>query len=306
VQTFLPYSDFRRSAEVLDDRRLGKQRVETLQVLRALVVPEYGWQRHPAVLMWQGHVDALVVYGLTFVRTWTRRGFADTTHDQIREFAPRSAALSQDELAAAGLLPAWVGDEAVHASHRSALVRKDRERYGPLFPDVGPDLPYVWPSGGDEAPGPAGGHPLWVVRPPTADAQDAMLAHHVIGLDAGSGVAVDASGATEGAVVELLREVAPHRRPGKALRQLVFLLHEMRVGDPVALLLDEGTTLRLGEVVGGYEFVPDAGPRALVHRRQVRWHGSLSRGDVWPPAVLQDPRSLFRVTADPRSLGLAG
>jgi hypothetical protein len=49
VQTFLPYADFRRSAEVLDPKRLGKQRVECLQVLRGLTVPTYGWRHHPAV-----------------------------------------------------------------------------------------------------------------------------------------------------------------------------------------------------------------------------------------------------------------
>ena len=36
VQTFLPYPDFERTAEVLDDRRLGKQRVEVLQILNAM------------------------------------------------------------------------------------------------------------------------------------------------------------------------------------------------------------------------------------------------------------------------------
>lgn len=36
MQTFLPYPDLRASCVVLDDERLGKQRVETFQVLRAL------------------------------------------------------------------------------------------------------------------------------------------------------------------------------------------------------------------------------------------------------------------------------
>src|SRR4051794_10899397 len=55
VQTFLPYADFDASAAVLDDRRLGKQRVETMQVLRALVFPSYrGWKNHPATRMWRG------------------------------------------------------------------------------------------------------------------------------------------------------------------------------------------------------------------------------------------------------------
>ena len=47
MQTFLPYPDFSESAAHLDRKRLGKQRAETVQVLRALTVPGYGWRRHP-------------------------------------------------------------------------------------------------------------------------------------------------------------------------------------------------------------------------------------------------------------------
>lgn len=52
---------------------------------------------------------------------------------------------SQDELAAAGALPPWLGDEDFHRRHRSSLLRKDPEHYRPLFPDDPDDLPYVWP-----------------------------------------------------------------------------------------------------------------------------------------------------------------
>ena len=51
MQTFLPYPDFTASAAALDPRRLGKQRVEALQVLRGLTVAGYGWRHHPAVRM---------------------------------------------------------------------------------------------------------------------------------------------------------------------------------------------------------------------------------------------------------------
>jgi hypothetical protein len=37
MQTFLPYEDFTLSAQVLDYRRLGKQRVEALQIYNVLV-----------------------------------------------------------------------------------------------------------------------------------------------------------------------------------------------------------------------------------------------------------------------------
>lgn len=37
MQTFLPYSSFKDSAAVLDNRRLGKQRVENLQIMQVLL-----------------------------------------------------------------------------------------------------------------------------------------------------------------------------------------------------------------------------------------------------------------------------
>ena len=148
MQTFLPYADFERSARVLDAKRLGKQRVETIQVVRALTVPGYGWANHPAVLMWKGFEEALGRYGFTCCEVWLELGFGDTCAATIGadlRSAGVTAVRTEAELAEAGALPPWLGDEAVHRSHRSALVRKDPERYRPLFPDVPDDLPYVWP-----------------------------------------------------------------------------------------------------------------------------------------------------------------
>ena len=62
MQTFLPFSDFDASAHALDVKRLGKQRVETIQIVRALTVPDYGWRSHPAALMWKGYEEALGRY----------------------------------------------------------------------------------------------------------------------------------------------------------------------------------------------------------------------------------------------------
>jgi Pyrimidine dimer DNA glycosylase len=148
VQTFLPFPDFERSARTLDARRLGKQRVEALQVLRALTRPGYGWANHPAALMWKGFEEALGRYGLTCCEVWVEHGFGDTCAVTIADdlrVAGVPTVRSQVALAAADALPPWLGDEALHRSHRSALVRKDHVHYGPLFPDVPDDLPYVWP-----------------------------------------------------------------------------------------------------------------------------------------------------------------
>src|SRR3954451_13206472 len=88
MQTLLPVAEFDESARLLDSPRLGKQRVETLQVLRALELPDYGWASHPVVRMWRGRTAALVVYGRAMVREWRARGFADSTHTPIHEFPP--------------------------------------------------------------------------------------------------------------------------------------------------------------------------------------------------------------------------
>jgi hypothetical protein len=148
MQTFLPYADFARSAEVLDQRRLGKQRVEVIQIVRALTVADYAWKSHPAVLMWEGYEEALGAYGLAIVAEWCRLGRSDTCAATITADLATAGVRTprrQEELAAAGELPPWLGDEALHRSHRSALVRKDPEHYRPLFPHVPDDLPYVWP-----------------------------------------------------------------------------------------------------------------------------------------------------------------
>lgn len=145
MQTFLPYPSFQRSARVLDRRRLGKQRVEALQCLRALRIAGYGWRHHPVVRMWRGYDEALAAYGLAVCREWVRAGHADTVAGKIVAELGR-VPRPQAELRRAARLPPWLGRRAFHRSHRSALVRKDPDRYRPLFPDVPDDLPYVWPQ----------------------------------------------------------------------------------------------------------------------------------------------------------------
>jgi hypothetical protein len=156
MQTFLPHPNFAESARLLDPRRLGKQRVEALQVWRGLTVAGYGWRHHPVVKMWRGYAEALVRYGLAMCEVWVAPGRRDTVAATLlAEYADAIArgqvagepvVRGQHELAAAGHLPAWLGSEDLHRSHRSALRRKDPAYYGPLFPDDPDDLPYVWPE----------------------------------------------------------------------------------------------------------------------------------------------------------------
>lgn len=141
IQTFLPFNTYAASAEVLDNKRLGKQRVENLQIMKALLLPDYGWQNHPAVRMWRGYEIAFLDYQHFVCNEWVyRRGFFDTCLEKtvaiFDEFGDERGNDSD---------PWWMRDPNFHFSHQSNLIRKDPFYYGPLFPGVPPDLDYIWP-----------------------------------------------------------------------------------------------------------------------------------------------------------------
>lgn len=311
MQTFLPDPDFATSAAALDTPRLGKQRVETLQILRALTLPEYGWRNHPAVIMWRGRVDALARYGLDCVAEWRRRGFPDTTAAQIAEFAPDVDDLTQDDLRAAGRLPGWLGDADLHRSHRSKLLAKDPDHYGPLFgagadgpgDELPADLEYVWP-GADPGPARPTEEPVvdpatcwWIVTPTSPDRLGRFVGEGIVGLGAETAVTADATGMT----LADLRAAAesPGGRVTRPLLALSRLLQDVHPGRPVGVLVDHGRAVLAGEITGEYTHAAGrtaaAGPDPVRHRRAVRWHSVVSRDRFHPPALLQDPRPLFPV-----------
>lgn len=139
MQTFLPYPSFELSAKVLDVKRLGKQRVETKQILTALEAKrnntKYGWQNHPATLMWEGYDTVLAMYGAVICMEWRSRGYKDTMLPWFEKY------ISETPKAA----PSWIGDGKLHASHRSNLLRKDITYYSKFGWTEPTDLPYVWP-----------------------------------------------------------------------------------------------------------------------------------------------------------------
>lgn len=132
MQTFLPYPDFRESAFCLDRLRLGKQRVEAVQILRTLRGDSDGWKNHPAVRMWRGYESALAMYADAMITEWMRRGYRNTLVVQRPHVAVQ---------------PMWLGDAEFHDSHKSNLLRKDPTHYGRFGWEVEPNMAYVWPKG---------------------------------------------------------------------------------------------------------------------------------------------------------------
>ncbi|HEX8081874.1 MAG TPA: MSMEG_6728 family protein [Jatrophihabitans sp.] len=299
MQTFLPYPSFLASAQVLDRQRLGKQRVETLQILRALELPDYGWQNHPVVRMWRGRTPALVRYGLDCVRVWTSRGHSDSTADQIAEFAPGVRERTQADLRRDALLPSWLGDERLHRSHRSQLIAKDPEYYRPLFPKSPEGLDYFWPEPDliDAESEPESQGLLWVLRPESEHALGRAVLTGVIGFGASAGVPADASAGDLAALRDL--QVNPSRRPSRALRALAEFVEAVQPGDDIGVLVSGGQSLLIGQVTGPYTFAP-RDTAGLTHRRAVSWDRIIARSLMPRPSALQDVRPLFSVAWNPR------
>jgi Pyrimidine dimer DNA glycosylase len=253
VQTFLPYASFSQSAATLDRVRLGKQRVEVLQILRAMTFPSYGWGSHPATTMWRGRLPALVAYGVAVADEWMSRGALDSTRGQILEFAP---SVSSDGVE----LPSWVGSAAFHRAHQSNLLRKDSVFYGPRFPGVPDDLEYVWPPADDPSP---------------------------LVLPAGSRLLVLRGQSELAGGIVSLGESSPSGGRGPKWRAQLELFRTVTVGTRIAALSPDGQSLALGTLD---EFINAPGEGVS---RRVIIDGQLSRTDFPYPALLQDPRSLF-------------
>lgn len=134
MQTFLPYKSFTESAACLDRQRLGKQRVEAKQVLSALLGITTGWRNHPATRMWEGYEPQLASYGIAVCHEWRQRGYVDNCGVFFQEHRGPRKRLPR---------PHWLTDEFC-LRHRSNLVRKMPDHYGPMWPDVPNDLDYLW------------------------------------------------------------------------------------------------------------------------------------------------------------------
>ena len=134
MQTFLPYPDLQKSIRVLDYKRLGKQRVETFQVLNILLerTETKGWRNHPVTLMWSGYESALQLYQNYTIQEWIDRGYKNT--------------MQFENITTAIKMPSWFGNERLHRSHRSNLLRKDYEYYSQYFLEDS-NLEYFWPIG---------------------------------------------------------------------------------------------------------------------------------------------------------------
>ena len=132
MQTFLPHPSFRYTFKILDYRRLGKQRVEAMQILNVLLerTDTKGWRNHPIVRMWDGYAPSLQLYHNLCITEWIDRGYNNN--------------MSLEDITEPIVYPHWLGDKRFHSSHRANLLRKDYDYYSKFGWREDSGNPYTW------------------------------------------------------------------------------------------------------------------------------------------------------------------
>jgi hypothetical protein len=177
MQTFLPYADIGLSIWCLDWKRLGKQRVEALQILKAnnqgqKIAFIWGWNEagkeykkllwfkpldsgdgikstpwynHPCTKMWRGYEDCLTYYYNECIYLWKQKhtnNMPMCLYSNVWGNFPRWDLIAAKEKI---FYPPWFGNKEFHDSHKSNLLRKMPEHYSKFNWQVPNDLPYIWP-----------------------------------------------------------------------------------------------------------------------------------------------------------------
>ena len=126
MQTFLPYSDFRECARILDNKRLNKQIIEAYQIYTGRV-PQ---KNHPACLMWEKHKGVLPMYmGMMCVEYMSRFNKPHSVVEKV--FAVHGDDICFYLSLWDRPVPLFARNTLVNLSHCVNLIRKDPDFYAP-------------------------------------------------------------------------------------------------------------------------------------------------------------------------------
>lgn len=136
MNSFITDDDPKICAKNLDNKRLGKQRLECVQMLNAMNNPyNKGWINHPCTKMWTNHQLSLKYYTNCMIDEWISRGFKNTMEKFIE----------YDEK-----MPWWFYSKILQNSHKASLLRKNKSFYSNIFNENDlidyMDYSYLWIS----------------------------------------------------------------------------------------------------------------------------------------------------------------
>lgn len=90
--------------------------------------------------MWRGHELALAIYSAHIARECVRRKINTNLLAEFLAVIKRLRKAGEP-----ARYPPWMRDWDIMTSHRSNLLRKDKDWYNQFGWLVKPDLPYKWP-----------------------------------------------------------------------------------------------------------------------------------------------------------------
>lgn len=164
VNIFIIKPNLLETAKLLDNKRLGKQRVEAKQIIDILEeldltgnITKKGWSNHPALKSWIGYTNHLKVYFNIMVREWISRGFKNTmimynideTQYHIIDciFDGKTSYYDNSQFNEFSF-PFWISFPPFYMSHQASLCRKNPKHYKSLLcEELYPFLNhgYIWP-----------------------------------------------------------------------------------------------------------------------------------------------------------------
>ena len=135
VNIFIPLSDPVEIAKVLDYKRLGKQRVEALQIINIITenTKSSAWRNHPVVLTWKEYPEALKYYCNVMIKEWIARGYQNNM-------------LLYELKSPNPPMPWFMNCKPVLLSYQASLLRKNPEYYSKFFkvPKEYMKYSYLW------------------------------------------------------------------------------------------------------------------------------------------------------------------
>lgn len=155
MQTFLLHENHQITARMLDYKRLGKQRLESTQLMDVLlrkagllVDGKSGWDNHVAVGYWYRENDslnflpALIQYTDVMIAEWINRGYKNTIDTSKWK---QIVAENQDKFQLnpnAGLWNEKI--DLIIESHRARVLQKDTNYYMAKFLEFDIPVPENW------------------------------------------------------------------------------------------------------------------------------------------------------------------
>lgn len=149
MQVFVPSISLKESVQCLDNSRLGNQ---VWREGRTLILGK--WPNHPAAKAWEFYKPCLAKYCIFgLIEMYVNRGtipkhIFDEHYKFFVSYIP-----SNNPVQATVRYPYWWSYEAIHSSHREALLYKDYEWYSqfgwsekPAIPYPSGQIPYIWPN----------------------------------------------------------------------------------------------------------------------------------------------------------------